>query len=127
MKLKIAIIYGVTSWILIYIISNFLSPFIIDNVPYIDLTIPITIIVVTTFFGILYIRNYDDNEVVEGFKIGIVFFIVDLICDMLFFIVPGNTNVIVDNYPLHLISMVILIPLITTFLGYLAHMKIELT
>lgn len=126
MKLKLAIVYGILGWFFTYIISTILNPFIIDNIPYVNIVIPISIIIVTGLFGILYIRNFNSHEVLEGLVAGIIFFVIDFICDLIFFILPNNTNVIVDNYPLHLISMIIMIPLITTFIGYLAQMTINL-
>lgn len=126
MKIKLAIIYGILSWFFIYIISTILNPFIIDNIPYVNMVIPIAIIIVTGFFGIVYIRNFNSDEVLEGFLLGILFLVIDIACDLVFFIIPKNYNIIIDNYLIHLISMIILIPLITTFIGYLAQMNIEL-
>lgn len=126
MKLKLAIVYGILSWFLIYVISTILNPLMVDNIPYVNMVIPISIIIVTGFFSILYIRNFNTNEVFEGFIVGILFFIIDFICDLVFFILPNNQNIIVDSYPIHLLSMIVIIPLITTFIGYLAQMTIEL-
>lgn len=127
MDLKRAIIYGFLSWLFICIISSILAPFLdIDSLPYINLSIPITIIVVTGFFGILYIREFNEHEIREGFKAGIVFFIMDIICDLSFFVLPRNPNAIVEPYSIHLVSMFVLMILITTFIGYLAQMTISL-
>ena len=120
MKLKLAIIYGILIWFLTYVISTMLNPIFIDNIPYITIIVPVVIVIVTSFFGILYIRNIEENETYEGILVGIIFIIVDTICDLLFFILPKNTTLIVEDYPLHIISMVILTLLITSFLGYLA-------
>lgn len=126
MKLKLAITYGILEWGLIYLITVILNHFITDDLPYIDITIPLSIIIVTTILTILYIRNFDSNEVIEGLKLGIILFIIDLICDALFLELINNHNPIIENYPIHIISMLIMIPLITTFIGYLAQMEIEL-
>lgn len=126
MKLKLAITYGILEWGLIYIITLVLNCFITDNLPYIDITIPLSIIIVTTIIAIVYIRNFNSNEVIEGLKLGIVLFIIDLICDALFLNLISNPNPIIENYPVHALSMLIMIPLITTFIGYLAQMEIEL-
>ena len=126
MKLKLGIIYGILIWLLTYVISAIFRPIIIDNVSYINIVVPLSIVIVTGFFGILYIRNIDENEVIEGIKAGILFIIIDIICDLIFFIIPKNSNVLIDNYSFHILSMTVLVLLITTFLGYLAQMKIEL-
>jgi len=126
MKLKLAIIYGIIVWILIYIISSIFNPIFDNAIPNINLVAPLTIIIVTGFFGILYIRTIENNEVIEGILVGIIFIIIDILLDTIFFIIPNNKIPIVENYPLHVISMVIITILITTFLGYLAQMKIDL-
>lgn len=126
MKVKLAIIYGIVIWFLTYVLSAVLNPIFTDNLPNINIVVPIIIIIITGFFGILYIRNIDKNEVIEGFLVGIVFIIMDVICDYVFLILPNRHALIVDDYPLHLFSMIVLTLLITTFLGYLAQMKIDL-
>lgn len=126
MNCKLATTYGVLSWALVYVIASLLNPFIVDDIPYIDITIPIAIIIVTSTFGILYIRNFDSNEILEGFKLGLVFFITDLICDFFFLKMTNIENPLIENYPVHILSMLIMFPLITTFIGYLAQMEIEL-
>ena len=126
MKIKLAIIFGITIWILTYILSEILNPIFMTLIPYNQISIPLIIIIVTGFFGILYIRNIETNEVVEGLLAGMIFIIIDIIMDYIFFNLLGYTSVIFEDYLYHLVSMIILTLLITTFLGYLAQMKIDL-
>ena len=126
MKIKLAIIYGIIIWFLTYVLSSILNPIFTDNLPNINIVVPIIIIIVTGFFGILYIRNIDENEVIEGLIAGIIFILVDIICDVVFLVIPNQKNMIFGDYQLHVISMIILTLLITTFLGYLAQMNIDL-
>lgn len=126
MKLKLAIIFGILIWILTNIITAFINPVFIDNAHYVNILIPISTIILTGFFGILYIRNIETNEVVEGIIGGAIFILVDVVCDVIFLIIPNQKALIIDNYPLHIISITILTLLITTFLGYLAQMNIDL-
>jgi hypothetical protein len=126
MKIKLAIIYGILIWLITYILSTILNPIFTDNLPNINIVVPIIIISVTGFFGILYIRSIERNEVIEGFLGGLIFVIADVICDYIFFIFPQHTVPMVQDYPLHFASMLIITLLITTFLGYLAQMKIDL-
>ena len=126
MKIKLAVIFGILVWFLSYFFSEILNPIFIKYIPYNQIAIPLVIIIVTGFFGILYIRNIDTNEVVEGILLGMIFIIIDIILDYLFFIILGFPSVIFENYLYHLVSMITLTLLITTFLGYLAQMKIDL-
>lgn len=126
MKLKLAVIFGIVIWIVTYLLSTVFYPIFPDNFRYADIIVPIIIIIVTGFFGILYIRNIETNEVIEGFLVGVIFIIIDVIMDSVFFIMPGTKTLIFTDYQFHLISMAILTLLITTFLGYLAQMNIDL-
>ncbi|MEE0942896.1 hypothetical protein [Methanobrevibacter sp.] len=126
MKLKLAIIFGALIWFLTYFLTNIFNPIFNNNLPYVNIMVPILIIIITGFFGILYIRNINENEVVEGLLAGIAFIIVNMILDYIFFIIPNVNNPIIGDYPFHITSMIIITLLITTFLGYLAQMRIDL-
>lgn len=126
MKLKLAIIYGVLIWALLYIGTSILNPFFTNSLPDVNIIVPILSIILIGFFGILYIRNFNENEVFEGFMVGIVFIIIDIILDNIFLFGTSYRNSIYINYSLHLASTIILTLLITTFLGYLAQMNVDL-
>ena len=126
MKLKLAIIFGILIWVITFVATQILNPIFSNNLPQINIIVPITIIITTGFFGILYIRNIDENEVIEGFIVGAIFILIDIICDYIFIIVLHTPNYIFINYQLHITSTIILTLLITTFLGYLAQMNIDL-
>ncbi len=126
MKLKLAIIYGTLIWIFTSVLTNLINPIFTSNLPRVNIIVPIIIIVVTTFFGILYIRQIDTNEVVEGVVGGMMFVIIDIFLDFIVFIIPNTHNIIIGDYPLHLLSTAIITLSITTLLGYLAQMSIDL-
>ena len=125
MKLKLGIIYGVLIWLVTYIISVIAEP-VMSDTTFTNLVVPASIVIVTGFFGILYIRNIDENEVFEGLLAGIIFIIIDIILDFIFFGGLNVRNNFLSDYPTHIILMSVIILIITTFLGYLAQMKIEL-
>lgn len=126
MKMKLAVIYGISIWVLTNALTYIFNPISHHNLQYANLIAPLILIIVTGFFGILYIRNIESNEVIEGILAGIVFIAVNVILDYIVFILPKNTNMITNNYPLHFFSLIIITLIITTFLGYLAQMNIDL-
>ena len=124
MKLKLGIIYGVLIWLLTHIVFTTVHAF-IGDATYTNLIIALCIIIITGFFSILYIREINKNEVIEGFLAGILFVVIDLILDFAFSFIPNNTFILTTNYTSHeIISITIII--ISTFIGYLAQMNIEL-
>ena len=126
MKLKLAITYGIIIWIITYILSVIFNPLLTTFLPNLNITNPLIIIFVTGLIGILYIRNIETNEILEGFLVGILFSICDIILDYIFFIIPNNHTLIFGNFTIHIISMTIVTIFMTTFLGYLAQMNINL-
>ena len=126
MKVKLAIIFGIIIWALSYALSAVFGPIFTEKFLHIDIIIPIISIIVTGFFGILYIRNIETNEVVEGILVGIAFVIIDIILDMIFFVLPNVPNPMFANYTIHILSVLVITLSITTLLGYLAQMKIDL-
>ena len=126
MKLKLAIIYGIITWIISSILAIILVPICSNYFPRINFIVPLISIIVIGFFGILYIRNIDSHETLEGFLVGIVFFIIDSILDRIFIFLPKYSDYMVYDPVLHIISMAFITIMITTFLGYLAQMKIDL-
>ncbi len=127
MKLKLAVIFGILIWFITHLVTTYLNPIFIDNAPYVNILVPVTSIVITGFFGILYIRTIETNEVVEGFLGGVVFAIMNIICDFILSILPNTRPIILDNnFLMNFIPMIITTLLITTFLGYLAQMNIDL-
>lgn len=126
MKIKLAIIFGILIWAITYVLTSIFNPIFTDNLLHVNIVVPIITIIVTGFFGILYIRNIDENEVIEGLLVGMIFVIIDIFLDYIFLIMPNNNLSFTINFTSHVISMVILTLLITTFLGYLAQMNIDL-
>ncbi|MBO6123762.1 MAG: hypothetical protein J6P09_07970 [Methanobrevibacter sp.] len=126
MKLKLTIILSIVIWILTYVLTSIFNPMFTDNIPHINIVIPIITIIVTGFFGIIYIRSIETNEVVEGILFGIIVVIIDILLDLIFFIIPNNPTPLFDNFQLHAISITVITLLITTLLGYLAQMTIDL-
>ena len=126
MNIKLGIICGILIWVFTYLISIVFQIVTLDNVLYNTLILPLSIIIVTGFFGIIYIRNIDEDELIEGVLAGIIFIAIDIILDILFFIIPNNTNILFTNFLNHVILMGIIMLIMTSFLGYLAQMNIEL-
>ena len=126
MKLKLAITFGILIWIITYLATRITNPIFSTTLPNMNIIVPIILIITIGFFGILYIRNIDENEVIEGLAVGIIFIAVDVVCDLVFLIIPNTRNLIFADYQLHIFSMIVITLLITTFLGYLAQMNIDL-
>jgi hypothetical protein len=126
MKIKLAIIYGILIWGITFFFTEVMNPFFSSFFANVNIIAPAATIIATTFFGILYIRNIDSNEVIEGFTAGIIFVAIDFILDMVLFVIPHRHNMIFIDYHFHVFSMIIMTLLITTFLGYLAQMNIDL-
>lgn len=125
MKLKLAIIYGMLIWLLTHAFHGILDPIFNDNLPYFDMVFTIIFIIGTGFFAILYIRNINKNELDEGFLVGVIFCVVYLIMDFVYLTLFSKIFFIPD-YLSNTVSIIVMTLIITTFLGYLAQMEINL-
>ncbi|WP_458456826.1 hypothetical protein [Methanobrevibacter sp.] len=126
MKIKLAILFGILIWIFTNVFISIINAIFGDKIIPITIVIPIIIIILITFFGTLYIRNFNSNEVLEGLTCGIIFVLTDIVLDNIFFVIPQVKTILIENYPLHIFFMAVMTILITTFLGYLAQMNIDL-
>lgn len=126
MKLGLGLICGILIWIFTYLISTLVQILTLDNMLYNNILLPLIIIIVTGFFGIIYIRNINKDELIEGIIVGILFIVIDIILDTVFFIILENKNILFSSFLNHIILMSIIMLIITSFLGYLAQMNIEL-
>ena len=126
MKLKLAIIYGILIWIITYLATWIALRIFSNTLLNFNIILPIILIIVTGFFGILYIRNINENEVIEGLIVGVIFILMDIICDFSLSIFSKTQNIMFTDYEFHIFSIIIITLLITTFLGYLAQMSIDL-
>ncbi len=126
MRLKIGIIYGVIIWIITHLFFSLTHPIIDAHTNNSNFILVLFIIIVSGFFSILYIREINKNEVLEGLFGGIIFAIIDIVLDLVFFVIPNNHNIIISNYTTHIILISVMLITIPTFLGYLAQMNIEL-
>ena len=125
MKWKLAFIFGFASYIFIYIFSNILTPIVHWEVPIVGSLTPVITIFSALIFGTLFIRSEDDNEVVKGFLLGLVFSLVDLILDLAF-IFLGIISVSNDVYPFHIILTTLIFLFVTISLGYMANFEVKL-
>ena len=126
MKLKLGIICGILSWGITTILIGIFNPIFSSHFSNINIIVPIITIIVTGFFGIIYIRNIESNEVIEGFLVGVLFSVIDIILDAIFFVLPKAGKLAIGKYSTHILSIALITILITTFLGYLAQMTIDL-
>ena len=126
MKIKLAVIFGILIWIITLILAEIFTPIFTFSLPDTNLIVPLIMIFVTGFFAILYIRNIDENEVIEGLLAGMVFIVIDIILDYIFLLNLNPISLMFTNYQLHLFSTIVITLLITTFIGYLAQMTIDL-
>ena len=126
MRLKIGIIYGVLIWIITHLVFSVTHPIIDTYMSNSTFILFLFLIIVSGFFSILYIREINKNEVLEGLLGGIIFAAIDIILDLVFFVIPNNHNILISNYTTHFILISVMLIIIPTFLGYLAQMNIEL-
>lgn len=127
MKWRIATVYGILSYLLVFICSSLTNRVISADLPLFNTYMPLWIIFWALIFGIIYIRPLPDNEIAEGLVLGVYYIVISIILDgilALFNISPGNSSNI--DYIYRIAYMYLFYPIITTTLGYMANFDVQL-
>ncbi len=82
----------------------------------------ITIVLVGFVFLTLYIKKTEHITTMEGFKIGILFFIISIIVD-LFLFMEGPMKIPISNYMLDIGLTYLVYPILGFFTGYINNLK----
>lgn len=125
MKWKLAVILGICSYIFVYIFSNLFYAPIAWRIPFFEGSSAIIMIISSLIFGIIFIRESDGNKQIMGFLGGCVFFIIDLIIDIISILNQLNNSPI-EIYPYHVLYSFIIFVGVLTALGYMANFEVKL-
>ena len=80
-----ALIYGFLVWVLPFLIRFFIFPLQISFPILFDSTSPIIITLFTAVFSILYFKNVHSSYLREGFLIGAIWLVINIVIDFLMF------------------------------------------
>jgi len=135
MKWKIGISYGALVWFISFLIEYFIYPSKLFYSPLFEMIMIITFVLIGSIFLILYIKESENFNFIEGVKLGILFFTINIIIEFLTIIImlvdiflSGDLmnmlffNYIVDTWMTNLeypVLAYLVYPILGAFSGYI--------
>ncbi|MGC9516432.1 MAG: hypothetical protein ACP5C3_01885 [Methanomicrobiales archaeon] len=120
------VIFGLIIWLTAFAISFIIYPIRDSMRPLFESIMPVVISMIVTTMAYYYMKNLDSNFVIEGLKIGIAWYILNLALDLLLFIPPSPMQMSLVDYMADIGITYLIIPTITIGYGYLLSSKINI-
>ena len=80
------VLFGFLIWAIPFFISFIIFPLRDSNRPLFESIMPVVLTTIVIIFSILYFIIYDKKSIKEGLKIGLIWFFISLIIDLIIFL-----------------------------------------
>jgi len=117
-SLKLAIIYGFLVWLVPFVVSVIIFPIHDTNRPLFESIMPVAGVSIAVFLSAAYFRKVGKDFVVEGLKLGVLWFVISILIDSLMFF-GGPLQMTVPEYTADIGVTYLTIPVITIGTGFL--------
>jgi len=121
---KKALLFGFFVWLIPFVVAIIIYPIKDCNPPLFESIMPVVISLVAVFFAIVYFKKVDDHFVMEGVQLGIIWFALCIILDLLLFM-WGPMEMTFLAYMADIGLTYLMIPVITCGFGKLIAIKIK--
>ncbi len=121
-NLKI-ILYGFLVWLIPFAVSFIIFPLKTSMRPLFESIMPLVLSIVVIILSYYFLKNLSSNFIKEGFLIGIVWYIVNIVLDLSMFMPASPMQMSFANYMMDIGLTYVMIPVITLGMGFMAHNK----
>ncbi len=121
-SLKIGLFYGFLNWLLPFIVAFIIFPLKQAGEPLFETIMPVTLTLCAVFFGYRYFRKVDRHFVIEGVKLGTLWFMVSLTID-LFMFMWGPMKMPFTDYMFDIGFTYLIFPIVTVGYGFILDKK----
>lgn len=115
-KLKI-IIYGFLIWLVPFAVSFVIFPLKDTMRPLFESIMPLVLTIVVVVFSFYYLKNLESNLVKEGVLIGVAWFLINIMIDLVLFLPSSPMQMSLPDYFMDIGLTYLIIPTITTGMG----------
>lgn len=115
---KRALLYGFLIWLLPFIVSIIIFPLRESARPLFESIMPVVVTLCAVVFSILYFKNLDRDFLKEGILLGVIWFVISLVIDLLMFS-SGPMKMSFADYMMDIGLTYLIIPTVTIGFGYL--------
>jgi uncharacterized membrane protein YpjA len=116
------ILYGFLIWLIVFIVSVIIYPIHDVHRPFFESIMPVTIVLCTVVFSILYFEDEKNDLFQEGFIVGFSWLAINIIID-LFFFMEGPMKMSIGDYMMDIGFTYLIIPIITSGFAYILEKK----
>lgn len=120
--IKIAV-YGFVMWLIPFIVSLLIYPIKVFANPLFESIMPVIITITVVLLSLAYFKGMRENFFNEGIVIGLVWFLLSILIDLLIFIPPSPMQMSFINYMMDIGITYLIIPVITVVFGYIIQNK----
>ena len=114
------VLYGFLVWLLPLVVSLFIYPLKVAGSPLFESIMPLVISLTVVVLAFFYLKNLDGDYVKEGVIMGVVWFTISIIIDLVLFLSPSALQVSFTDYLMDIGITYLMIPFITIGMGLVA-------
>ena len=111
--------YGFVMWLIPFIISLLIYPIKTSLNPLFETIMPVVITLTVVLLTISYLKHMKTNFLREGIVIGVSWFLISIIVDLILFLPVSPMHMSLANYMMDIGLTYLIIPSITVGMGYM--------
>ncbi len=111
-------LFGFLTWLVPFVVSILIFPIRESQRPLFESIMPVVVTACVVAFSILYFRKLEGGFLREGILIGVVWFVINIVLDLLLFM-EGPMKMSFPNYMMDIGLVYLIIPTATVGSGYL--------
>ena len=123
-SLKMILLSGFMVWLIPFAVSILIFPIKTSIPPLFESIMPVVITLCVVLFSNLYFRRLDKGFLKEGVTLGVTWFVISLVLDLMIFM-EGPMKMSLVNYMMDIGLTYLIIPIVTIGSGYLIDRKGE--
>ncbi|MGZ7159925.1 MAG: hypothetical protein ACXVHR_05590 [Methanobacterium sp.] len=117
------VFYGFLVWLIPFAVSFVIFPLKAPMYPLFESILSVVIAIAAVLLSYFYLKAIESNYIIEGIKIGLAWFIINVAIDLLIFMPASPMQMNFADYIMGIGPKYLIIPAITIGMGYLAKDK----
>lgn len=117
------VIFGFLVWLIPFIVSFFIYPLKTAGNPLFESIMPLVLTIMVVLLAYFYLKTLKTDFIKEGIFIGVSWFLINIIIDLILFLPPSPMQMTFTNYMMDIGITYIIIPVITIGMGLIAENK----
>jgi hypothetical protein len=115
--------FGFLIWLIPFLVSFVIFPLKSSDRPLFESIMPVTLVLAVMVFSVLYFKKGEKQSLTEGAIVGIVWFIISILIDLLLFLPPSPMQMSFIDYMMDIGLTYLIILIIPIGIGTLIHKK----